>query len=302
MFQNKSSGTITRHLDCLTYLSKRFPALGVKEIEGYFFDSLQKGHSPSHLNNVVGALRTYGKFLQVTDYQKLKYFKVPETTKAILSDSEIDRYLALPPTGVRIELKKYTMYTLFFTILAYSGMRPAEVANLTVDSVDFGRQVFILKKTKTVPRLVPINPVLIPRLEEYIRSCTNYLFLDDSGQPINRHQWKHQFGRRIEMLGIKRPHLTTYSLRHSFITRMLDEDINLFKIQKIVGHKKIETTAHYTHLTTKDILQTIRKDPLARGSLSYAERFTQFRSEVRKLLEAYAENLGEEQEMLKALS
>ena len=34
---------------------------------------------------------------------------------------------------------------------------------------------------------------------------------------------------------------------------MLEEDVNLFKVQKIVGHRKIETTAHYTHLTTKDI-------------------------------------------------
>jgi hypothetical protein len=48
---------------------------------------------------------------------------------------------------------------------------------------------------------------------------------------------------------------------------MLGEDVNIFKVQKIVGHRQISTTAGYTHLTTKDIINAIKKDPLARGGL-----------------------------------
>lgn len=83
--------------------------------------------------------------------------------------------------------------------------------------------------------------------------------------------WHYNFHTRLKRLGIKRKNLTPYSLRHSLITRLLEEDVNLFKVQKLVGHHQIETTAHYTHLTTKDLQETIKKHPLIRKSTSPLE-------------------------------
>jgi hypothetical protein len=67
---------------------------------------------------------------------------------------------------------------------------------------------------------------------------------------------------------------------------MLDEDVSLPKIQKIVGHRRIDTTMHYTHLTTKDIIKAIKKDPLARRYLSTYEVLKNVSTTLKALVES----------------
>lgn len=189
--------------------------------------------------------------------------------------------------------------TLFWRCLAYSGARTGEIAGLTIGNVDFGRSVFIVDG-KTGKRNVPINPLLKNELTEWIKNLEGTLLFpaQKNDRPIERATWNLDFKKRLKRLGMKREKLTPYSLRHSFITRMLEEDINLFKVQKIVGHRKIETTAHYTHLTTKDIVTIIKKDPLGHSTLSFSERFMMFRENMRKLLETHCNSPAEERKML----
>jgi len=152
-------------------------------------------------------------------------------------------------------------------------MIPGEVAKLTVNDVDWGRNIFIIRETKTgFPRFVPIPPNIKKLLKKYLASLeTEYLFPSQKGgyyngeeKVVNHVDWGYNFHVRIKRLGIKRKNLTPYSLRHSLITRLLEEDVNLFKVQKLVGHKQISTTANYTHLTIKDLQETIKKHPLVR--------------------------------------
>lgn len=143
-------------------------------------------------------------------------------------------------------------------------MRPGEVAKLTINDIDFGRGVFILRKTKTNnSRLVPIPENIEDDLQKWLQQLKGALLFPKTTkyEPIEAVSWNRAFQERISRLGIKRTNLTPYSLRHSFITRLLEEDVNLFKVQKLVGHRQIKTTAHYTHLTIKDIQRAIRKHP-----------------------------------------
>jgi integrase len=271
------------------------------KIDGFLLSQLQKGRAPGYLNNIVKACHTWGAFIEDPLFEKIKFFKPKESNKSTLSDAEIQAFLALPKPK-QSKPERYAMWNLFFKIMAFSGMRAGEVANLSVTSLDFGRGVFILDKTKTTPRLVPIAPALSGDLISYIGKLSGELLFVIDGKTITKGKWGEHFQVRIRRLNIKRPHLSTHSLRHSFITRLLSEDINMFKVQRIVGHKNIETTNHYTHLITKDLQIAIGKDPLARQSLTYQERFMQFREGVRKLLESFTLSPEEEKQMLKDLS
>jgi len=81
--------------------------------------------------------------------------------------------------------------------------------------------------------------------------------------------WQEDFRKRIGLLAkdypdlAHRKNLEPYSLRHSFGTRMADENVSLFKIQKAMGHKKLDTTAKYIHMSLKAVAEMIDNDRLA---------------------------------------
>lgn len=271
----------------------RETSLDVDQVSRYLNELVQTNHSASWMNKSIHILKLWGKFKNIPDFQHLQLYEIIPPVKQIMSDKQIEAFLALPWKP------KWKMY---WTVLAYSGMRPGEVATLTTSSVDLGRQVYD-PTGKTGHRPVPIAPSVLQALTEYIKSLDGeLLFPGSTGKPFTRQAWHLQFEIGIKQLGIKRKGLTAHSLRHSFITRMIDEDVSIFKIKKIVGHKRITTTEQYTHLSTKDIIKAIKKDPLARQSLTYYERYKMFREEVRKLLEDYATTPEEESTMLSGLN
>lgn len=203
---------------------------------------------------------------KILEIKKLKELAPLKTT---MSDEEIESFLKLPPPrNGQIEKRAYNRWTMFYKIMCFTGMRPNEVATLTIDTVDFGRSVFIINpensKTNNL-RYVPIPPNILEELSKYIKSLeTKELFISKYGNTYNSVDWGYNFHKRLKRLGIKRKGLTPYSLRHSYITRMIEEDVNIFKVQKLVGHSRIDTTAKYTHLTTKDMQKTILKHPMVR--------------------------------------
>lgn len=297
--EGKATATIEKDITILKRLMQ-LEVLAGDKIDGFLLLQLQRGLSPSYLNNHIVAVRNWGKFIGDSSFKKIKFFKVKEHNKSTLSDSEIEAFLALPkPKQAKPE--RYAMWTLFFKTMAYSGMRAGEVATLSVMSLDFGRGVFVLDRTKTTSRLVPIAPALTDDLISYTDKLSGELLFTINGKAVTKSKWGEHFQVRIRLLGIKRPHLSTHSLRHSFITRLWPE-INLLALQKIVGHKKIETTAHYGHLVTKDMITAIKKDPLGKEALVYFDRFKQVREILRKAFDDFALSSEEEKQMLKDLS
>lgn len=295
--QGVKDRTVEYYTRSLKRLSRHLPELTTDAVNAFFLQQLKDHRATSYINDYVMALKKYTKWKGITDI-KLHFLKEHPTIKDTLSDKEIEAFLQLPPPIVKHMFhgklheyefmpEKYHLWTLFFKVMAYSGMRCGEVATLTVDQIDFGRNVFLLTDTKTnTPRYVPIAPFIISALQQHITTLSRkYVFGGKTDRPPLDVEWGRRFHERLSRLGIKRSHLTPYSFRHSFITRMLEEDVNIFKVQKIVGHKKIETTAHYTHLTTKDLQRTILKDRLARSELSVKQKFVEILSLVQQFIQ-----------------
>lgn len=262
------ASTIRRHVWNVKHLLAE-TKLSKKDVDAYFLKLLLEGKKETYLNSLIDSLRVYAQWKSLSkSLQKYPHFKEKPTEKATMSDSEIEAFLKLPaPCKKGSNVDNYNRWTLFFTILAYTGARPGEVAKLTKEDIDWGNNCIHVNDDKTGHnRLLPIADCLKKPILAYLKTFPGGKLFQARNQYgiFSSVQWDYQFKTRIKRLGIKRPHLSTYSLRHSFGTAMANEDVDIRKIMKIMGHSRLDTTLVYTHLSTKDIHNAIKKHPLIR--------------------------------------
>jgi integrase len=237
------------------------------------------GKSASYINQNVELCHLWAECFDVAELKKIKYIKRKNTTiRTTLSDSEIEQVLFLPALPRQ---PHFAQWTLFFGILAFTGMRPGELAHMTVDRVDFGRAVFVLRAedTKTnTPRLVPIPPHLSASLEKQVKKIQRgVVFPSPQGKILAATEWGRNFRERLDRCKISRNGLSVYSLRHSILTRLIDEDVNIFRVKDLAGHVRTQTTERYYHSSVKSLHNAIQKDPLALASAPVREVYGAFR-------------------------
>lgn len=256
-----------------------------EECEQYLVSKKEEGLKNSSINKYIGVIKAYGRFKKWDWVEGLKKWKEETPMISLMSDEEIETFLALacPP---RTPIKSWKQWTTFYSIMAMTGMRPNEVAQLRIADIDFATNNFILRTTKTVPRRVPIPSNILPIVKDWIDEIDDHLFpsnrKDAKGKTTNIAAWHDHFRRRIKMMGLKKPFLKPYSLRHSYITSMIDADVRETKIMKIVGHKNIKTTMRYTHLTNKDVQKVINEHRLIKKNINTSMMLRDIEEYIRK--------------------
>lgn len=136
-------------------------------------------------------------------------------------------------------------------ILLQTGMRISELANLSLNDVDFDRNIIFIKaQDSRQARKVPMNKSAKTALTSYIqvrpRAREKVVFLTKTCRPFLVRNIRTAIDRYFRLAGIKGAKVN--DLRHTFIVEQLKAGTPLVYVSQLVGHKRITTTEKYLKL------------------------------------------------------
>jgi len=179
----------------------------------------------------------------------------PQKLPVVLSAEEVAEVLACTPN-----LKAQAALSIAYG----AGLRAAEVVSLKTGDIDSDRMLIRVEQGKgQKDRTAMLSPALLELLRQWYRQARlkhkvrpgGWLF---PGMKPERHLSTRQLNRlfhlSVEAAGIDK-RVSLHTLRHSFATHLLEQKTDIRVIQVLLGHKKLETTARYSHVASKTLLE-----------------------------------------------
>lgn len=137
------------------------------------------------------------------------------------------------------------------------GLRRAEAVKLQVADIDSQRMVIRIRGGKGgKDRYVPLPQRTLNMLRNYwiVERPKVLLFPVQLERPMAPQYLGKIFKAALRQSGVRKD-ATVHTLRHSYATHLLENQVNLRVIQEILGHTSPRTTAIYTHVTDKGLAQ-----------------------------------------------
>ena len=173
----------------------------------------------------------------------------------VLSGTEIGQLLSM--------IRKDS-YRLLVMAMYSGGLRSREAVRLRPEDIDSKRNVIRVEQGKGMKdRYTLLSRRFLIELRAYwakSRPQGPWLFPGETPEGhIGTESLRRVFADALVAAGIKK-HVRPHSLRHSFATHLRDLGVDISKIQSLLGHVSLKTTAIYLRTTIEQLLKT--KSPL----------------------------------------
>ncbi|MGC8489063.1 MAG: tyrosine-type recombinase/integrase [Clostridia bacterium] len=148
-----------------------------------------------------------------------------------------------------------------FRLYLSAGLRLSELLRLTRGDVDWeGHRIHVLGKGGKW-RWVPLSEAAERDLLRYLDTRSDDagpLFITPQGRPFTPSGMQKLFQRLAQRTGHAAPGISVRNLRHTALSALLHEGLDLVSIQAIAGHDMLTTTEGYLHLEPQAVIDRVR--------------------------------------------
>ena len=218
---------------------------------------LQKSRDLSDrtINGAISKLRFFTLYVlhKPWDDTQLPMRRFDEYLPFVPSKEETWQFISSIP-----DLKPKTMVTLMYS----SGLRIGEVCRLRYEDVDRKHmRLHITHSKNRNDRYAILSKAALDLLTQYWFECgrpMGYLFPKQRGEdrPIDTFYLSRHIHAHEDRLGWER-RLTCHSFHHAFGTHLYENGTDLLTIKALMGHKSLNSTTIYVHLSSDSIRQTV---------------------------------------------
>ncbi len=224
------------------FMQRDLKEITKEEIEGFIYELIKKSKiSESYQNQMINAIKAY---YEHTLKKPREYYDIqrPKKTKSIpntLSKEEVLKIIQYP---------KNIKHRAILCAIYGSGLRISELINLRISDVHSKDGYLYIKDSKgKKDRKTILSDQLILLLRVYYKKYkpSYWLFEGQSGCQYSTSSIRAVFRKSVKETN-SNPWATVHTLRHSFATHCIENNINLRHLQNMLGHSSPKTTEIYT--------------------------------------------------------
>jgi integrase/recombinase XerD len=247
--------TVIRMSDGESGLSARTIARRLSSVSGLYSYLVARGDAGVEANPVPRGLSTRRRGGR---RQQVPLVRVPRTLPKVLTPEEVRALLG----ALRTDRDRAMVYA-----MVLGGLRRCEVLGLRLADVRVAdRSVFIAEGKGGHQRMVPISNMFFAAVGDYLRderptTPTDRVFVTlkgpHRGEPMTANGVDKILQAARQRAGLRQA--TCHQLRHTCLTRLREAGMQLEAVQAQAGHRSIESTRIYLHLTDAWLAAEYRK-------------------------------------------
>jgi integrase/recombinase XerD len=186
--------------------------------------------------------------------------------RGVMTRREIDRVLAAPNVDTPLGLRDRAMLELMYS----SGLRNKEVRSLAIADVNTAEGEVRVKNGKAgVDRVVPLGGIAAKYVDLYVREARSKilgwkedpgtLFVGRFGGKMNGTTVNRWIVQRFAARAGVKASVTAHGVRHTCATHMLKGHASLRHIQRLLGHRSLESTQVYLRVEVGDLKRELKR-------------------------------------------
>ena len=251
------------------------PDYFIKNTVDLFLTSLHKQYKAKTAKRKIASLKAFFHYLEYKEllpenpFVKLDIrFREARLLPKTIPFHLIQQFLSTLYAQKELAKSQYQLHCCIrdiaiIELLFATGMRISELCSLKPSAIELTSGNVRIYGKGAKERILQVgNPDVLSALLLYkdtfqkeMDAC-GYFFVNRLMHQLSDQSVRHMIDRYARLAGIGQ-HITPHMFRHSFATLLLEQDVDIRYIQRMLGHSSISTTEIYTHVSNvkqKDIL------------------------------------------------
>jgi integrase/recombinase XerD len=216
-----------------------------REIEEFLLHELRvEKLAPATVNLHIAAFKTFFNLVAPESKVMNDVVKVKEIRK-------LPTVLTVPEVGAMLLATDNIKHRAILEVLYCSGVRLQECVNLKIKDLDSKQMLVHVERGKGgAARYTSLAKSALDTLEKYYLAYkpVEYLFEGHNNMPISERMVGVVVKCAARRAGIEKP-VSPHTMRHTFATHLLEQNVSIRVIQKLLGHTNIKTTTIYLHVS-----------------------------------------------------
>jgi integrase/recombinase XerD len=232
----------------------------------------ERKNGPRARNRKLASIRNYFNFLVLDGLLKfkrnparrIKNAREPVTIPVILS---LEEAKVLVKAARLYAFRPYRDHAIMQLFLQ-TGLRLDELTRLEREDIKLEEEYVRVRGKGDKERLVPLTETTIKALQTHLERMlpaspdNKKVFLNHHGRPVTRRGVQMIFERICNAAGLIKKGLSPHKLRHTCLTLLYREGVDLMTLKELAGHEDIGSTEIYAHVDMSDVRKAVEKHPL----------------------------------------